>query len=188
MKHFIRALALGGVAISLAACPTAKSGDDGGEGVMTGEAVTSCPQDQWITLADYPEEILPTEADNATWLAANAKRKGVTVSDTGLQSNIIKKGLKNGATPQGSDSITAHYYGYFPDGERFDDSYSRNDPLVLPNDAVISGWTEALRDMKVCEARIVYIPGDLAYGPRGRPGIPPNATLIFKMQLLGVAQ
>ena len=99
-----------------------------------------------------------------------------------------RQGLDDGASPEGSEMVTVHYHGYFPDGSVFDSSYERGETIEFPADGVIQGWIESLQDMKVCEARTLYIPGDLAYGPQGRPGIPADATLLFNVQLVGVEE
>ena len=106
--------------------------------------------------------------------------------ESGLQYKIIKKGVKNGPSPVGPQIIRANYHGYFPNGKVFDSSYERNEPLEYNANAFIPGWNEALTLMQPCSAWILYVPGNIAYGPRGRPGIPPNATLVFNMQLLEV--
>jgi FKBP-type peptidyl-prolyl cis-trans isomerase FklB len=105
---------------------------------------------------------------------------------SGLQYKIVNEGISNGISPIGPQVIRANYHGYFPDGNIFDSSYERGQPLEYNANAFIKGWNEALSLMKPCSAWILYVPGDLAYGPAGRPGIPANATLIFNMQLLEV--
>lgn len=173
-----------GAAALLAAC---SGGNDGP--VDPANAVYDCPKDQWLANADYVDagKIDATE-DFATYHAANGARKGVVTTESGLQYKVVKKGLKNGATPVGSQRVEMHYHGFFPDGSIFDSSIDRNETMTHNANGFIPGWNESLADMKVCEARVLYIPGDIAYGPRGRSQIPPNATLLFHMQLLGVKQ
>ena len=123
----------------------------------------------------------------AAFLKKNAKKSGVKTSESGLQYKVVQKGLENGASAAPGQGIAAHYHGYFIDGEVFDSSYTRGQPLTGPSNAFIIGWNEALGEMKVCEARTLYINSDLAYGDNGRGGIPGGATLLFNMQLLAVA-
>lgn len=158
--------------------------------VSDGTGPTNCPAENVITdVAAYAGDQMPAStSDYAAWHEANGKRKGVVTLESGLQYKVIKKGVKNGPSPVGPQVIRAHYHGYFPNGEVFDSSYQRNEPLEYNANAFIAGWNEALTLMQPCSAWILYVPGDIAYGPRGRPGIPPNATLVFNMQLLEVKQ
>jgi FKBP-type peptidyl-prolyl cis-trans isomerase FklB len=83
--------------------------------------------------------------------------------------------------------VKAHYKGTHLDGKVFDSSYERKEPAVFPLDRVIKGWTEALQLMKVGSKWELYIPGDIAYGAKGRmPKIEPNETLVFEVELLGI--
>lgn len=171
-------------ALALVAC----SGGAGEEETKTADLVYECPTDKVLTNEAYPALPEISETDFAKWLTENAKDKDIMMSETGLQFKVVQEGLKDGASPVGPQVVTVHYHGYFPDGSVFDSSYVRGETIEFPANGVIKGWIEALQDMKTCEARTLYIPGDLAYGPRGRPGIPPNATLLFNVQLIGVKQ
>ena len=125
------------------------------------------------------------KAEGAAFLAANKKKAGVKTLPSGLQYKVLKQGT--GATPKATDIVTTHYRGTLLDGTEFDSSYRRNQPAEFPVDRVIKGWTEALQLMKVGDKWQIYVPSDLAYGPRGAgEDIPPNATLIFDIELLGV--
>ncbi|MDM7862253.1 FKBP-type peptidyl-prolyl cis-trans isomerase [Alteromonas sp. ASW11-36] len=120
------------------------------------------------------------------FLVENAKREGVVVTDSGLQYEVLTEGT--GAQPTAADTVTVHYRGTFIDGSEFDSSYSRGEPISFPLNGVIRGWTEGLQLMKVGSKHRLYIPYDLAYGPRGRPGsIPPYSTLIFDVELVDIA-
>jgi len=150
------------------------------------EAVLECPADQWLALADYEGDAIPAFADDyAGFLVENGTRGDVVTTESGLQYRTIQDGVDGGVSPERTDPVTVHYHGYFPNGEVFDSSYERGETIAFQPGQVIAGWTEALMDMEVCEARILYIPSDLAYG-QGRPGIPAGATLLFNVQMLGV--
>lgn len=170
-------------ALALIACSGSTESD---APVDPANAVYTCPADKILANADYTDVGPDATDDYAAYHSENGERKGVTTTETGLQYSVAQKGLKDGASPEGGQVVTVHYHGYFPDGSVFDSSYERGQTIDFPANAVISGWIESLQDMKVCEARTLFIPGNLAYGPRGRPGIPPNATLLFNVQLIGV--
>ena len=125
-------------------------------------------------------------ADGKAFLEANGTKEGVKVLSSGLQYKVIKEGT--GKTPGPDDKVKTHYRGTLIDGTEFDSSYKRNQPLVRAVKGVIEGWTEALQLMKEGCKWELYIPANLAYGERGGPGIPPNSTLIFEMELLEVVK
>ena len=123
--------------------------------------------------------------DGETFLAANAKKEGVTVLPSGLQYKVLKSG--EGRKPGRTDKVRCHYEGTFPNGQKFDSSYDRNEPAVFGVNQVIAGWTEALQLMSVGSAWELYIPYNLAYGEAGAPGaIPPYSALVFKVELIEV--
>ena len=106
-------------------------------------------------------------------------------------SGLVYTSLKDGkgASPEANDVVRVHYRGTFPDGKEFDSSNQRGEPAEFPLNRVIKCWTEGVQKMKVGgKARLVCPPG-IAYGERGTPGgpIPPNATLHFEIELLGIA-
>jgi FKBP-type peptidyl-prolyl cis-trans isomerase FklB len=118
------------------------------------------------------------------FLAANARKEGVKTTKSGLQYKVIKEGT--GPTPKATDLVKTHYHGTFIGGEVFDSSVRRGEPAVFPVNRVIPGWTEALQLMKVGSKWQLFVPSDLAYGEEGSGEIPPNATLIFEVELLGI--
>jgi len=123
------------------------------------------------------------KAAGAAFLATNKTAEGVVTTESGLQYKVITEGT--GATPGDSDIVKVHYTGTLLDGTKFDSSVDRGEPLEFPINAVIPGWTEMLKLMKVGEKVTAWIPSDLAYGPHGRgPQIPGNSLLVFEMELI----
>ena len=118
------------------------------------------------------------------FLEENRAKEGVKVLASGLQYKVISEGT--GAVPTASDKVTVHYRGTFLDGKEFDSSYSRGKPASFNVTGVIRGWTEALQLMSVGSKWQLFIPSDLAYGPNGNRNIPPNSTLLFEVELLGI--
>jgi len=111
----------------------------------------------------------------------------LTTTDTGLQYAIVQPG--DGPIAEAGDRVTVHYTGWLEDGTMFDSSLRRGAPIdfVLGQGRVIAGWDEGVAGMQVGEKRQLRIPSDLGYGAAGSaPAIPPNATLIFDVELLGV--
>lgn len=105
---------------------------------------------------------------------------------SGLQYSIEKEGT--GAQPQAGQIVSVHYTGWLTDGTQFDSSRNRNQPLQFPlgQARVIRGWDEGIAAMKIGEIRTLVIPPSLGYGERGMGGvIPPNATLVFRVELVG---
>ncbi len=123
--------------------------------------------------------------DGKLFLEKNSEEAGVIVTKSGLQYKIEKRG--EGDTPGPRDKVTVHYEGSLLNGEIFDSSYKRGESISFGVNQVIQGWQEALQLMNVGSTWMLYIPSDLAYGPRGSFGaIGPNETLIFKVELLGI--
>mgnify|MGYP000975053290 FL=1 len=119
------------------------------------------------------------------FLAENAKREGVKVTETGLQYEVLTPAL--GIKPTPTDTVTCHYEGRLIDGTVFDSSYRRGEPASFPLQGVIRGWTEGLQLMSIGSKFRFFIPFDLAYGAQGAGGsIPPYAALVFDVELLGI--
>ena len=119
------------------------------------------------------------------FLTENAKREGIKVTESGLQSEVLQSG--KGDSPKASDNVEVHYTGKLIDGTVFDSSVERGVPASFGVTQVIPGWVEALQLMHEGDKWRLYIPSDLAYGPNGAGGvIGPNMTLIFDVELLRV--
>ncbi|MFZ4405534.1 MAG: FKBP-type peptidyl-prolyl cis-trans isomerase [Pseudobdellovibrionaceae bacterium] len=120
------------------------------------------------------------------YLEKNKTTAGLKVTASGLQYLVEKEGT--GAKPTKTDTVKCHYSGTLITGEKFDSSYDRNEPAEFPVSGVIPGWTEALQLMSVGSKYKLFVPSDLAYGPSGRPGIPPNSVLVFEVELLDIVK
>jgi FKBP-type peptidyl-prolyl cis-trans isomerase len=119
------------------------------------------------------------------FLAENSKKKGIIITGSGLQYEIISEG--NGPRPSYDSVVQVHYEGTLTNGTVFDSSYARGEPIDFPLNGVIEGWTEGLQLMYVGSKYRFYIPSDLGYGPQGMPPqIPPYSTLIFDVELLDI--
>ena len=125
------------------------------------------------------------KAKGDKFMAENKKRKGVKVTQSGIQYEILKEG--KGDKPKATDKVTVHYHGTLTDGTVFDSSVKRGQPASFQLNGVIKGWTEIVQMMRVGSKWKVYIPPELAYGERGAGGaIGPNETLIFEIELLSI--
>jgi len=120
------------------------------------------------------------------FLKKNKKKEGVFVTESGLQYEIINEG--SGKTPIETDMVKCHYHGTLLDGTVFDSSVERDKPAEFQLNRVIKGWTEGLQLMKEGAKYKFYVPTELAYGERVRPGGPvePNMMLIFEVELFEV--
>lgn len=125
-------------------------------------------------------------ASEKAFLDANAARDEVSVTESGLQYEVLKSGEEGGASPTKSDRVNVHYHGTLINGDVFDSSVDRGEPIEFGVTQVISGWTEVLQLMTVGDKWRVYIPYDLAYGDRDAGKITPYSALIFEIELLDV--
>ena len=126
-------------------------------------------------------------ADGDKFMLENRTKEGVKMTDSGLQYTVMEMGT--GAMPAATDKVKVHYRGTLLNGEEFDSSYARNEPVTFALNQVISGWTEGLQLMPVGSKFMFYIPPALGYGPNGSGAngpIGPNATLIFQVELLAI--
>ena len=126
-------------------------------------------------------------ADDQAALAAAAKEPGAKVTATGLVFKSIKEGT--GANPKATDTVQVNYRGTFPDGKQFDASAEHGGPISFPLNRVVPCWTEGVQLLKVGGKAKLTCPSAIAYGARGAGGvIPPDATLVFEVELVAIGK
>ncbi|HTD65753.1 MAG TPA: FKBP-type peptidyl-prolyl cis-trans isomerase [Candidatus Limnocylindria bacterium] len=125
-------------------------------------------------------------APSAPSSAAPSSTNEMKTTASGLKYQVLKQGTGT-VSPKATDTVNVHYHGTLLNGTVFDSSVERGQPISFPLNAVIRGWTEGLQLMKVGDKFKFEIPPDLAYGPASpSPKIPPNSTLVFEVELLGI--
>ena len=134
--------------------------------------------------SDRQKQAAANAAEGDAFLLENRNKEGVMVTESGLQYKVLEMG--DGPKPSATDTVTVHYQGTLLNGEEFDSSYARGEPISFELNQVIPGWTEGVQLMPVGSKFIFYIPADLAYGAAGGGPIGPNATLVFQVELLGI--
>lgn len=144
---------------------------------------------QQQSIVKMQEKMKQTADENTkkgqAFLTENKSKPGVKVTASGLQYKVITPG--HGDHPAPTDTVTVNYEGKLINGQVFDSSYKRGQPVTFPVNGVIKGWQEALVMMQPGAVWELYIPADLAYGAQGAPGaIGPNETLIFKVNLISI--
>ncbi|MGH7951333.1 MAG: FKBP-type peptidyl-prolyl cis-trans isomerase [Limisphaerales bacterium] len=153
----------------------------------SGKPTLMTPQEAQTTIRDFQQKARAAlagknKSEGEAFLAQNKNKPGVVTLPDGLQYKILTDGT--GATPSADSIVTVNYRGTFINGTEFDSSQRAGHPVQFPANHVIPGWTEALTKMKVGSKWELFIPSALAYGERGNRVIPPNATLIFDVELL----
>lgn len=133
--------------------------------------------------ARFREMSAKNQREGAAYLAKNKTRRGVTTLPSGLQYEVLKSG--QGKSPSAGDIVRAHYHGTLIDGTVFD-STQNSDPIEIAVEDTIPGWAEVLQRMKVGDKWRLTVPPELAYGEQGYGPVPPQATLIFEIELLDV--
>ncbi len=142
------------------------------------------PKVQALGQAKSEKRATAEKAKGQAFIAAEAAKPGVQKTDSGMLYTETLAGT--GAMPAATDKVKVHYRGTLIDGTEFDSSIARGQPAEFPLNGVIKCWTEGLQKMKVGGKAKLVCPSDLAYGDRGRPSIPPGATLVFEVELLEI--
>jgi FKBP-type peptidyl-prolyl cis-trans isomerase FkpA len=138
-----------------------------------------------LSISLLPLQMVNAQAPTNPITAAAAQEAGAVLTASGLVYRSLREGT--GASPQATDRVKVHYRGTLPDGKEFDSSYQRNEAIEFRLNGVIKCWTEGVQKMKVGGKAKLTCPPAIAYGERGAGGvIPPNATLIFEVELLGI--
>ena len=126
-----------------------------------------------------------SKPDSATFLEKAAAEPGAVKTPSGLVYRELRPGT--GPTPEATDMVTVNYRGTLIDGTEFDSSYKTNEPAQFPLNHVIPCWTEGVQKMKVGGKSKLVCPAAIAYGEKGSPPvIPPDATLVFEVELLAI--
>jgi FKBP-type peptidyl-prolyl cis-trans isomerase FklB len=155
-----------------------------GEATMTAAEADALVRNEMMKLKEAQGQAIKQEGE--AFLAENSGKDGINTTETGLQYQHTVLGT--GASPDANDEVTVHYRGTLLNGQEFDSSLKRGEPISFPLNGVIPGWTEGLQLMKEGGKTTFYIPQELAYGARPAPGgaIPPYSALIFEVELIKV--
>ena len=170
-----------------------KTSWSGGKSLLTDEQMQKIGQQfgekmQAKQIADMMAKAKKNAAEGAAFLAANGKKPNIKTTATGLQYEVISEG--KGAKPKPTDVVQVNYEGSLLDGTVFDDSERHGGPAAMPLAQMVPGWREGVTMMPVGSKYRFWIPAALGFGEQGTPGgpIPPNATLVFEVELLDIAK
>lgn len=136
-------------------------------------------------LSGNPEAIAENARLGQDFLTENGQKEGVTTTDSGLQLEVLEAG-DGTEHPGPTDKVKVHYHGTLINGNLFDSSVERGEPITFGLNQVIPGWTEGLQTMVVGEKTRLFIPSNLAYGDRSTGSIPAGSTLIFDVELIAI--
>jgi FKBP-type peptidyl-prolyl cis-trans isomerase len=140
-----------------------------------------------LVACDQGEAARKNAETGEEFLAENAKAEGIRTLPNGIQYRVIRSGPVSGLKPRKGDEVKVHYEGKLIDGKVFDSSFDRGAPTVMPLRALIPAWMEILPMMRPGDEWVLYVPPEEGYGKEGAGNsIPPNAVLIFRIQLIGV--
>lgn len=164
-----------------------RDGYKGEKGALTEKQMEQVLMDyqkkqQEAKMKEIEEKAKVNKEAGEKFLTENKAKEGVKTTKSGLQYKVITEG--EGESPKATDIVEVNYEGTLIDGTVFDSSYKRGEAIEFPLNQVIPGWTEGVQLMKKGGKYEFYIPSDLAYGESGNPGIEPNSTLIFTVELL----
>ena len=134
--------------------------------------------------AQMAEQGKKARAEGAAFMEVNRNNPGVFETKSGLQYQVIKGA--EGRKPAATDTVHVHYHGTLLNGQVFDSSVQRGEPISFPLNQVIAGWTEGLQLMSIGSKYKFFIPADLAYGDQAVGTIPAGSTLIFEVELLDI--
>ena len=123
---------------------------------------------------------------NRQWLADKAREEGVKALPRGVYYKVLTEGLNDGRHPSPRSIVTAHYTGWTINGKKFDSSRGGT-PVAFRLSDLVEGWIVAMQQMCVGDKWKAYIPAELGYGRFSQPGIPGGSTLVFEIELLGIA-
>jgi len=139
-----------------------------------------------LTIVELEQQGIDNKRKGNAYLAENARKAGVQTTTSGLQYEVINNG--SGARPKASDTVEVHYEGKFIDGTVLDSSIARGQTSSFRLDQVIPGWTEGVQLMREGAKYRLTLPANLAYGALGADSVPPNAVLVFEVQLIKVSK
>ncbi len=155
---------------------------EGGELIIPFEEADANFKEEIVRINSIKKEMIKQAGEE--FLAANKTREGVITTASGLQYEVLVEG--DGPSPTVDDKVKVHYHGTLIDGQVFDSSVDRNEPISFGLKQVIQAWQEAVPLMKVGSKHKIYAPYTLAYGERAAGPIQPYSALIFEIELLGI--